>query len=116
MPIAEPQRRAAELLLSIAESSRDRDDDPIRFWSETFPRRIAAASSRPDLLSAVSRLMEDARCHATFPGAVAAVAAVEEMSDDEASEIINIWRNQGPVVLALTRIIRDERREERDHA
>lgn len=116
MPIAEPQRRAAELLLLIASSSRDRDQDPIRFWGETLPRRLAAASSRPDLLTAVGRLMADTHVQATFPGAVEAVGTVEAMEPGEAAEILNIWRAQGPIVLALTRIIRDERREERTHA
>jgi len=108
MPIAEPQRKAADLLLLIAQTSRDREADPIRFWGELLPRRLARACAQRDLLAAVSRLMSDAHCNATYPHAVQAVAWVERMTAEEASEVLTIWRQQAPVVMALTKIIRDE--------
>lgn len=103
-----PQRPAARLLLLLAQSSEARRDDPIRFWTDLLPRRLAASASRPTLLLAAGDLLRRLSCLPTSVEAVEAVREIEALSDLEAAQILRDWRERPALVLALTRIIRDE--------
>lgn len=108
MPIAEPQRRAAELLLSFTYASGARQADAIRFWSHLLPRRLAAAASRPTLLEAASKLMDGIETNPRAAATVEGIEAIESFTAEEATDVLRLWRTQAPIIIALTRIIRDE--------
>jgi len=110
MPIADPQRNAAELLLLLSDGSADRKADPIRYWSTLLMRRLAAACGRGrDLAEVSALLMESTTVNPLSSDTVDAVARIEEMDDEDAASVVQLWHTQPRIIIALTRIIKDER-------
>jgi len=111
MPISDPHRRAGELLLVIGTASTLRDQDPIRFWAEHLPRRLAAAGQRSTLIAAVGWLCQQLRVN---PSNMAdAVEVIEAMTDEQADETLGLWRSCHLLCIAYARQISRERYEER---
>ncbi len=111
MPIAEPERRAAELLLSIGQASTIREGDPIAFWATVFPRRVAAAGTRATLIDAAGWLVEKVRANPSALGD--AVGLVESMTPEQSTETLSMWRDRPLLCVAFARQISRERYEER---
>lgn len=109
MPISESYRRAAGLVLSIGNAARERDRDPIQFWSTLYPRRLAAAAQRGTLLAMVGKLAEMIRVNPT--GMADAVAVVETMSDIDAAETLRLCRETPLLVIAFARQLARESKE-----
>lgn len=111
MPISEPYRRAADLVLCVGQSSTVREGDPIAFWAHLLARRLTSAAQRPTLLAMVGRLAQDIRAQ---PSLMAdAVAMIEDMTEEQAAEVLRLCRDTPLLVIAFARQISRERYEER---
>lgn len=111
MPIAESERLAGELLLSIGQASTLRDADPIAFWATTFPRRVAAAGSRATLLDAAGWLAEKVRVNPSGLGD--ALAVIESLTPEQSTQMLALWRDRALLSVAFARQISRERYEEK---
>ena len=110
LPISEPIRLAAELVLDVSDTSNYRRDDPIRYWGTLLPRRLAAAASRATLTHALARLMEDVQPFPTAEATVRAVDTVAGLDDEQSASVLVEWRTRPAMVLAVMKIIREERK------
>lgn len=110
MPLAESERRAAELALSIGQASTLREADPIAFWATVFPRRVAAAGTRASLLDAAGWLAEKVRVNPSTMGD--ALTLIESMDAKQSTETLSLWRDRSLLVVAFARQISRERYQE----
>lgn len=111
MPIAESERLAGELILTIGRASAIREADPIAFWATTMPRRVAAAGTRPTLIDAAGWLVQQVRANPSALGE--ALGLIESMTPEQSTHTLDLWRDRALVCVAFARQLQRERNEER---
>lgn len=115
VPMMESQRIAARLLLHLTVGSKEREADPIRYWSSLLPRRLAAAVGRHRTLADIAaRLIEDTLVEPLHYATQAGVAMIEDLSPEQATEIVDHWRAQPRLIIALVRALKEEDRVSTD--
>lgn len=108
--VAIPQeyRAAAELLAPLTQACALRTEDPIRFWSEILPRRLASAASAATITEWLSYLSEALRVQTFRPEVVGVLETVDGMSDTEAQAILGVLRRDHRLVITVVRMLKKE--------
>lgn len=110
MPISDPHRRAAELVLAIGNASLERERDPIAFWATLYPRRLTAAAQRSSLMMMVEKLTQAVRCKPSALGDV--VVMLDTWTPEQGEEVLRLCREAPLLIIAFSRQISRERYEE----
>ncbi len=103
--VPDEYRTAAEILYPITRQSADRRDDPIRFWSELLPRRLAAAASSASLVEWVAYLLEAIHVEAYRPEIVDVLRQIEGLDVDAKARILSVLRRDHRLVITYVRLL-----------
>lgn len=103
MQIPPEYEAAARLLLPLTQHSALRTEDPIRFWSSTLPRRLAAAATCGSVIEWISHLCESLRVATFHPDVVDLLS----MHIDDAA-VLAVLRRDHRLLITFTRALRAE--------
>ena len=108
--VPDEYRTAAELLHPLTQQSADRRDDPIRFWSELLPRRLASAASSATLIEWLSYVVEAIHVEAFRSEVVGVLELVADMDVGEERSIMAVLRRDHRLIITYTRMVGEELR------
>jgi hypothetical protein len=105
--IDEVDRRAAELLYLLTESSEVRSSDGKMFWGGYLRHRVERFSRLP-LAQFVSRMVDEIKVQPTYPAARQALAMLASLNEAETEAIEDSLQHRGGLIVALAYDLRKE--------
>lgn len=106
--VPDEYRFAAEILYPLTQQSSNRRDDPIRFWSELLPRRLAAAASSSTVAEWLAYMLGAIHVEAFRPEVVEVLAQVDSLDGAAENRIMSVLRRDHRLVITYVRLIGQE--------
>lgn len=93
---------------TLSRCSGARDADPIRYWSELLPRRLAAAASSQTMAEWLSYLVQSLSVAASRAEVVDVLAAVAAMTPEQEAAALAVARRDHRLIITAARLARQE--------
>lgn len=108
--VPEEYRDAAEILRPLCDESALRRDDPIRFWGELLPRRLASAASSASLVEWMGYMSEALQVATSRAEVVEALRDVADMEATAEALVLGVLRRDHRLLVSFVRIAQQEAR------